>query len=117
MTTLPFGSISPMETGLLAYPDLYNSSNYESIGLPASAASCSRYNTLTAVIEDLSHNFIYSLLSLGVTVATVGCVVIGFLALYKNGVAQSTSFSSMLLTTRSRELDELAFGHWLGLIR
>ncbi|KAL3494392.1 hypothetical protein BJX62DRAFT_247638 [Aspergillus germanicus] len=107
------------------------------------AVNC-RNGTLAAAIADLSRNFTYSLLSLNaantvlpVTVssaqnfysynagnlfaaymaalgATVACVVIGLVALYKNGVAQSTSFSSVLMTTRNPELDRLAVGHCLG---
>ncbi|CEN62687.1 hypothetical protein ASPCAL09319 [Aspergillus calidoustus] len=103
-----------------------------------------RNGTLAAAIADLSRNFTYSLLSLNaantllpVTVssgqnfysynvgnllaaymsalgATVACVIIGLVALYKNGVPQSTSFSSVLMTTRNPELDRLAVGHCLG---
>jgi hypothetical protein len=112
-------------------------------GGPETAVNC-RNGTLAAAIADLSRNFTYSLLSLNaantvlpVTVssaqnfysynagnlfaaymaalgATVACVVIGLLALYKNGVAQSTSFSSVLMTTRNPQLDRMAVGHCLG---
>ncbi|KAL3443119.1 hypothetical protein BJX65DRAFT_209519 [Aspergillus insuetus] len=108
------------------------------------APSQCRNGTLASAIEDLSRNFTYSLLSLNaanttadVAVsfpqnfyrydrrnlliayavgvgATVGCVLIGVLALARNGVAQNTTFSSVLLTTRNPELDSLAVGHCLG---
>jgi hypothetical protein len=108
------------------------------------APSQCRNGTLASAIEDLSRNFTYSLLSLNaanttvpVTVsfprnfyrydrrnlliayaagvgATLGCVLVGFMALGRNGVAQNTAFSSVLLTTRNPELDSLAVGHCLG---
>ncbi|KAL4791249.1 hypothetical protein BDV19DRAFT_381782 [Aspergillus venezuelensis] len=112
-------------------------------GRTTTAANC-RNGTLAAAIADLSRNFTYSLLSLNassaplpVTVSsaqnfyryhsrnllaayvsalgvTLACVAVGLVALYNNGVSQSTSFSSVLLTTRNPELDRLAVGHCLG---
>ncbi|KAL4911902.1 hypothetical protein BDW62DRAFT_206992 [Aspergillus aurantiobrunneus] len=108
-----------------------------------SVTTC-RNRTLARALEDLSRNFTYSLLSLNaanttvpVTVAsaqnfysysrtnlfiaymtavavTLVCVLVGFHALWSNGVPHSTSFSSVLVTTRNPELDHLAFGHCLG---
>ncbi|KAL4907092.1 hypothetical protein BDW74DRAFT_190093, partial [Aspergillus multicolor] len=114
------------------------------LGDGAATAAICRNNTLAAAIADLSRNFTYSLLSMNTanTIfpinvwsaqnfysynarnlfaaymtglgATIVCVIIGLLALYKNGVPQSTTFSSVLMTTRNPELDRLAVGHCLG---
>ncbi|KAL4821698.1 hypothetical protein BDW67DRAFT_179534 [Aspergillus spinulosporus] len=46
--------------------------------------------------------------------ATVACITVRFFALRRSGVSQSTSFSSVLMTTRNPELDCLAVGHCLG---
>ncbi|KAJ5158985.1 uncharacterized protein N7500_008636 [Penicillium coprophilum] len=143
--TLTFTQLSIMQSGLFACPELWNSSEYKSMlmGFDDSTTLC-RNKTLARAIEDLSHNFTYSLLSLNaantsvpVTVSspqnfyaydsknllaaymtalgvTIVCVIVGFLALRENGAAHNTSFSSMLMTTRNPELDELAKGHCLG---
>lgn len=72
------------------------------------------------MLDLISHNFyLYSegyliiayMTAIGVTVA---CVTVGFFALWRNGVSQNTSFSSVLMTTRNPELDRLAIGHCLG---
>ncbi|KAL2812286.1 hypothetical protein BJX63DRAFT_443512 [Aspergillus granulosus] len=138
-------SMSITQTGLFSCPELWNSSAYRSIQLvnvPVSTRC--RNQTLASAIEDLSHNFTYSLLSLNaantsvpVSVSfpqnfyrydwvnlaiayavavgvTVGCILVGFVAMYRNGVAQNTSFSSVLLTTRNLELDQLAIGNCLA---
>ncbi|RDW86627.1 uncharacterized protein DSM5745_03269 [Aspergillus mulundensis] len=138
-------SISITQTGLFSCPDLWNSSTYEDAQVTKTrdATRC-RNKTLARAIEDLSHNFTYSLLSLNsantsvnvtssfpqnyfsynqrnllaayiVSVGvTVGCVVVGFLAMHRNGISQNTSFSTVLLTTRNPELDGLAVGNCLG---
>ncbi|EAW09041.1 uncharacterized protein ACLA_077880 [Aspergillus clavatus NRRL 1] len=138
-------SMSIMQTGLFACPELWNSTNYQLLGIAGgqSTVHC-RNKTLARAIEDLSHNFTYSLLSLNaantsvpITVSSpqnfynynsrnllaaymtalgvaVACVVVGFTALRENGVSQSTSFSSVLMTTRNPELDHLLVGHCLG---
>jgi hypothetical protein len=41
-------------------------------------------------------------------------VMIGFIALIRNGVSYENSFSAFMLTTRNRRLDELAIGHSMG---
>lgn len=46
--------------------------------------------------------------------ATVLCVATGFHALMKNGYSAGASFSSILMTTRNADLDQLARGHCLG---
>lgn len=136
---LPSGllfSMSIMQTGLFSCPELWNSSNHETIRILGnqSTTQC-RNKTLARALEDLSHNFTYSLLSLNaantsvpVVVSlpqnfysynrrnllsaymtalgvTIACVIVGFLALRENGVSQGTSFSSVLTTTRKPELD------------
>ncbi|CAG8181319.1 unnamed protein product [Penicillium nalgiovense] len=144
-SSLPFTTMSIMQTGLFSCPELWNSTDYQTLGIGGdeSTALC-RNKTLAQAIEDLSHNFTYSLLSLNaantsVPVASsspknfytydsrnllavymtalgvaVACVVVGFFALHENGVSQSVSFSNMLLTTRNPELDHLANGQCLG---
>ncbi|RDW60438.1 uncharacterized protein DSM5745_10896 [Aspergillus mulundensis] len=137
----PFTTMSIVQSGLFACPDMWNTSAYV---YGNDETTLCRNRTLARAIEDLSHNFTYSLLSLNagndrvpMTVstprnfysysranlliayavalgATVACVIVGFLALHENGVSQSTSFSSVLLTTRNPELDQLAVGHCLG---
>ncbi|KAK0724284.1 hypothetical protein B0H67DRAFT_550094 [Lasiosphaeris hirsuta] len=42
------------------------------------------------------------------------CLAWGGLVLLQNGISSSTSFSTVMLTTRNPDLDELAVGHWLG---
>jgi hypothetical protein len=55
------------------------------------------------------------LLSYGLTAFfAVLAVVIGLDALHANGVQHSTSFSSILFTTRNPELDKIAAGQSLG---
>ncbi|KAL4982167.1 hypothetical protein BDW68DRAFT_171306 [Aspergillus falconensis] len=49
--------------------------------------------------------------ALGVTIA---CTIVGFFALRENGISLTTSFSSVLMTTRNPEIDCLAVGHCLG---
>jgi hypothetical protein len=144
-SSMQFTTMSITQTGLFSCPELWNSTDYQTLGIAGeeSTALC-RNKTLAQAIEDLSHNFTYSLLSLNaantsVSVTssspknfytydsrnllavymtalgvTAACVVIGFLALHENGVSQSVSFSNMLLTTRNPELDNLADGHCLG---
>ncbi|CAI7641693.1 unnamed protein product [Penicillium glandicola] len=144
-STLPFTTMSIMQTGLFACPELWNSSNYQNLGIAGDeSTTLCRNKTLARAIEDLSHNFTYSLLSLNaantsapVTISsprnfytydsrsllavymaalgvTVVCVVVGFFALRENGVSHNTSFSSVLMTTRNPELDHLANGRCLG---
>lgn len=137
--------LSVTQTGLWSCPESWNSSDYmeSDVSRSYSTALC-RNKTLARALEDLSHNFTYSLLSLNaanttvpVTVSSpqnfysynsrnlllayatalgvsVGCVIVGFLALWENGVSQSTAFSSVLVTTRNPELDQLAVGHCFG---
>ncbi|KAF4178548.1 hypothetical protein CNMCM8927_002918 [Aspergillus lentulus] len=131
-------------TGLFACPELWNtSSHYYKYGNDITTTSC-RNGTLAQAIEDLSHNFTYSLLSLNggnttvkvtdltyrnyyfygrtallgaymcALAVTIACVVVGFFSLRRNGVSQNNSFSSVLMTTRNPELDRLAVGHCLG---
>ncbi|KAL4899019.1 hypothetical protein BDW74DRAFT_164112 [Aspergillus multicolor] len=139
----PFTDISLAHTALFTCPDISNTSSYNN-QFGTSFPNLCRNGTLAHAIEDLSHNFTYSLLSLnggnttvpvtdrtlrnyyfyGATTlllaymsavaVSIICVVIGFVALRRNGVAQGTSFSSVLLTTRNPELDRLAVGHCLG---
>ncbi|KAJ5951220.1 uncharacterized protein N7479_009633 [Penicillium vulpinum] len=144
-SNLPFNTMSIMQTGLFSCPDLWNGTNYQMFVLSGNqSTTLCRNKTLARAIEDLSHNFTYSLLSLNaantsipVTISspqnfytydsrnllaaymsalgvTVVCVIVGFFALRENGVSQSTSFSSVLMTTRNPELDDLAKGHCLG---
>ncbi|KAJ5827485.1 hypothetical protein N7447_004248 [Penicillium robsamsonii] len=138
-----FTQISIMQTGLFSCPEVWNSTYYMPTSETVDQSIC-RNKTLARAIEDLSHNFTYSLLSLNsantsvpVTISspqnfyaynsknllaaymtalgvTVVCVIVGFFALRENGVAQSISFSSMLMTTRNPELDGLSKGHCLG---
>ncbi|KAL2861718.1 hypothetical protein BJX68DRAFT_223128 [Aspergillus pseudodeflectus] len=142
-TSAPFTDTSLAQTGLFACADIWNTSSY---GYPYGddANTLCRNGTLAQAIEDLSHNFTYSLLSLNggnTTVAvmdrtlrnyyfygatglltaymsavavSIVCVIIGLVALRRNGVAQGTSFSSVLMTTRNPELDRLAVGQCLG---
>ncbi|KAL3434677.1 hypothetical protein BDV09DRAFT_185593 [Aspergillus tetrazonus] len=138
-----FTKLSIAQTGLFACPEMWNTSDYDYLHGDSSTTSC-RNGTLARAIEDLSQNFTYSLLSLNAantTVdvldltsrnfylysegyliiaymtaigVTVACVTVGFFALWRNGVSQNTSFSSVLMTTRNPELDRLAIGHFLG---
>lgn len=131
------------DTGLFSCPELWNTSSYYYKYGNEPTTSC-RNRTLAQAIEDLSHNFTYSLLSLnggnttvqvtdltyrnyyfygptallgayiGALVVTIACVVVGFFALRRNGVTQNNSFSSFLMTTRNPELDRLAVGYCLG---
>ncbi|KAJ5436849.1 hypothetical protein N7445_007734 [Penicillium cf. griseofulvum] len=135
---------SIQQTGLFSCPDVWNSTDYIGLRLAPLSTTLCRNKTLARAIEDLSHNFTYSLLSLNaanasvpVTISspqnfysydsrnllaaymtalgvTVACVIVGLFALRENGVAQSTSFSSMLMTTRNPELDNLTKGNCLG---
>ncbi|KAE8166070.1 hypothetical protein BDV40DRAFT_308068 [Aspergillus tamarii] len=130
-------------TGLFACPELWNTSSYYYKNGNDSTTLC-RNGTLAQAIEDLSHNFTYSLLSLNggnttvkvtdltyrnyyfygpttllgaymsALAVTIACVVVGFFSLRRNGVPQNNSFSSFLMTTRNPELDRLAVGHCLG---
>lgn len=102
-------------TGLFACPELWNTSSYYYKYGNDSTTSC-RNGTLAQAIEDLSHNFTYSLLSLNggnttvkvtdltnrnyyfygstallgaymsALAVTIACVVVGFFALRRNGV-------------------------------
>jgi hypothetical protein len=138
-----FTKLSIAQTGLFACPEMWNTSQYDYLHGDSSTTSC-RNRTLARAIEDLSQNFTYSLLNLNAantTVdvldltsrnfyqygegylilaymtaigVTVACVIVGFFALWRNGVSQNTSFSSVLMTTRNPELDRLAIGHCLG---
>ncbi|KAI1137382.1 hypothetical protein F5Y05DRAFT_389183 [Hypoxylon sp. FL0543] len=45
---------------------------------------------------------------------TLGCIVVGCMALLSNGYTGSTNFSSVLLTTRNPDLDRLAENNTLG---
>jgi hypothetical protein len=144
-TVLATSPLSVTQTSLWACPELWNSSDYTILN-PASEKSTvlCRNKTLARALEDLSHNFTYSLLSLNAANTTVPvrvsspqnfysynnrnlllayatalgvsvvCVIVGFLALWENGVSQGTAFSSVLVTTRNPELDQLAVGHCLG---
>ncbi|KAL2841936.1 hypothetical protein BJX68DRAFT_270877 [Aspergillus pseudodeflectus] len=117
--------MSITQTGLFACPDLWNSSAYETAQVTTGDTTSYCNKTLTRAIEDVSHNFTYSnfysynqrnllaayITSVGVTAA---CVAVGFLAMHRNGVSQDTLFSTVLLTTRNPELDDLAIGHCLG---
>ncbi|KAL4768995.1 hypothetical protein BDW60DRAFT_210403 [Aspergillus nidulans var. acristatus] len=142
-STAPFTDTSLAQTGLFACADIWNTSTYNYLYDIDSTTLC-RNGTLAQAIEDLSHNFTYSLLSLNGGNATVkvtdltlrnyyfyggttllaaymsavavaiASVVVGFIALRRNGVSQGTSFSSVLMTTRNPELDRLVIGHCLG---
>lgn len=46
--------------------------------------------------------------------AAAACAAVGLQALVENGYSASTTFSSILLTTRNADLDDLARGHCLG---
>ncbi|KAL4741783.1 hypothetical protein BDV11DRAFT_212670 [Aspergillus similis] len=127
-----FTRLSITQTSLLACLEINDSST-----------SCQK-RMLARVIKDLLHNFTYSLLSLNAANATVNvmdltsrnfylyskaylilaytttlgvtvaCMIVGFFALRQNSISQSTSFLSVLITTRNPELDRLAVGHCLG---
>ncbi|KAL4960142.1 uncharacterized protein BDV14DRAFT_211835 [Aspergillus stella-maris] len=135
-----FTRMSLGQTGLYECPDLWNTSDW----LSAQSTTLCRNKTLARAIEDLSRNFTFSLLSLngGRTITnvtdltlrnfytynsrnlllayatslgvSVACIIVGCLALWHNGISQSTSFSSILMTTRNTKLDSLAVGHCLG---
>lgn len=142
-STTTYTDTSLAYTGLFSCPELWNTSNYYYSHGNDSTGSC-RNGTLAQAIEDLSHNFTYSLLSLNggnttvkvvdltyrnyyfygptsllaaymsALAVTIACVVVGFCSLRRNGVPQNNSFSSFLMTTRNPELDRLAVGHCLG---
>ncbi|KAL4788785.1 hypothetical protein BDV19DRAFT_398187 [Aspergillus venezuelensis] len=135
-----FTRMSLGQTGLYECPELWNTSDW----LSAQSTTLCRNKTLARAIEDLSHNFTFSLLSLNgartisnvtdltlrnfysynsrnllIAYATslgvsVACIIVGCLALWHNGISQSASFSNILMTTRNTELDHLAVGHCLG---
>ncbi|KAF3401870.1 hypothetical protein F1880_009736 [Penicillium rolfsii] len=144
-SVLATSPLSVTQTGLWSCPEIWNSSDYLGLSLSRSNPTVlCRNKTLARALEDLSHNFTYSLLSLNAANTTVpvrvsspqnfynydsrnlllayaialgvsvGCVIVGLLALFENGVSQSTAFSSVLVTTRNPELDQLAVGHCLG---
>lgn len=99
---------------------------------------------LDLAIEELSHNLTLSLLSItdlsaivttkatttrlvyaytrmtlilsySIAVgATLFCLIIGLLALWRNGIASDVSFSRVLVTTRNPTLDTLSYGSCLG---
>ncbi|KAJ0423246.1 hypothetical protein BJY00DRAFT_310375 [Aspergillus carlsbadensis] len=137
--------LSITQSGLFSCPEIWNSTIYGNLSQSSiPVVSQCRNGTLAAAIEDLSHNFTYSLLSLNAANTslpvfasslqnfytydyrnlaavyaaavgvTVACVAVGFLALARNGVPQNTAFSSLLLTTRNPELDSLGAGNCLG---
>ncbi|KAL4760738.1 uncharacterized protein BDW70DRAFT_150635 [Aspergillus foveolatus] len=137
-----FTKLSIAQTGLFGCPEMWNTSAYDYLHGDSSTTSC-RNGTLARAIEDLSQNFTYSLLSLNAANTTVdvldltsrnfyqygeaylilayttaigvavACVTVGSFALWRNGVSQNTSFSSVLITTRNLEQDRLAVGHCL----
>ncbi|KAB8223226.1 hypothetical protein BDV33DRAFT_228673 [Aspergillus novoparasiticus] len=142
-STTTYTDTSLAYTGLFACPELWNTSSFYYTHGNDSTSLC-RNGTLAQAIEDLSHNFTYSLLSLNggnttvevtdvtyrnyyfygrtallgaymsALAATIACVVVGIFSLRRNGVPQNNSFSSVLMTTRNPELDRLAIGHCLG---
>lgn len=62
-----------------------------------------------------SYNWRNLLLAYAIAVcAAAGCAAVGLLALTENGYSAETTFSSILLTTRNADLDDLARGHCLG---
>lgn len=62
-----------------------------------------------------SYNWRVLVLAYAVAVAaTAACLAVGLHSLLENGYSAGTSFSSILLTTRNADLDELARGHCLG---
>ncbi|KAK7711933.1 hypothetical protein SLS64_005204 [Diaporthe eres] len=62
-----------------------------------------------------SYNWRNLLLAYAIAVcATAVCAVVGLDALLANGYSAETTFSSILLTTRNADLDDLARGHCLG---
>lgn len=62
-----------------------------------------------------SYNWRNLVLAYAVAVcATAACAAVGLLALVANGYSAETSFSSILLTTRNADLDDLARGYCLG---
>lgn len=146
-SVLASSPLSVTQTGLWSCPEIWNRTDWQylvSILSPNNSTALCRNKTLARALEDLSHNFTYSLLSLNAANTTVpvivsspqnfysyntrnlllayaialgvsvGCVIVGFLALHENGVSQGTAFSSVLVTTRNSELDQLAVGHCLG---
>lgn len=46
--------------------------------------------------------------------ATLMCVGVGALAVFKNGIASSNTFSNIMFTTRNADLDTIAVGQCLG---
>ncbi|KAL2837254.1 hypothetical protein BJY01DRAFT_46869 [Aspergillus pseudoustus] len=138
-------SISITQTGLFSCPDVWNSPVYQMAQMTTIGdITLCRNRTLARAIEDLSHNFTYSVLSLHSASTTVNvtssfpqnfysynqrnllaayitsvgvtasCITVGLVAMHRNGVSQDTSFSTVLLTTRNPELDNLAIGQCLG---
>lgn len=95
-------------------------------------------------IEELAHNVTLSLLSIsdletkttteasttrlvykysrrplvlsyaGAAAAGLFCLLVGLVALWKNGIASDVSFSRVLVTTRNPTLDKLSYGECLG---
>ncbi|POS75951.1 hypothetical protein DHEL01_v205650 [Diaporthe helianthi] len=62
-----------------------------------------------------SYNWRNLVLAYAVAIAvTAACLAVGLHSLLENGYSAGTSFSSILLTTRNADLDELARGHCLG---
>lgn len=62
-----------------------------------------------------SYNWRNLVLAYAVAVAvTAACLAVGLHSLLQNGYSAGTSFSSILLTTRNADLDELARGYCLG---
>ncbi|KAH8667827.1 hypothetical protein BGZ61DRAFT_498309 [Ilyonectria robusta] len=139
------GTIPLLQSGLIDCPEFWNTTRMTQLALPNSG-KC-RNQSLARAIEDLSHNFTYSMMTFydrrrftttvpvnvssprnfysydvanlmivyGASLATVlFWTGVGAVALWSNGVTSSSSFSTMLLTTRNPDLDKLAEGYSLG---
>lgn len=125
---MTYTDTSLVYTSLFVCPEVWSTSSYYYEHGNNSTTSCQNKN-LAQAIKDPSHNFTYSLLSLnggnttvdmtdltcrnyysygstallGVYLSAlavmIACVVVGFLALRRNGVSYNNSFSGVLLTT------------------
>jgi hypothetical protein len=47
-------------------------------------------------------------------VTAIIIMIAGFYALWSNGISHSSSFSGIICTTRNKDLDDWAKGHYLG---
>lgn len=90
------------------------------ISLMSSGQGLSRRRMATIVqLDSVRNYYVYDRTALlstyfGATAVVLMWMAVGVFALYQNGVASSTSFSTIMLTTRNSALDRLAKGSSLG---